>query len=68
MAMMIVTYSFQNAHSSLRVPALLDVDECASNNGGCDQICINNPGSYQCGCNQGYISDGKRCQGAIDLS
>ena len=45
-----------------------DVNECASNNGGCDQICTNKPGTYQCGCNQGYISSGKRCQGKLHLS
>ena len=43
----------------------LDVNECASSNGGCDQICTNKPGTYQCSCNQGYISSGKRCQGII---
>lgn len=24
----------------------LDTDECQTNNGGCQQICTNNPGSY----------------------
>ena len=68
MAMMTVAYSLKNAHSLFRVLALSDVDECASSNGGCDQICTNNPGSYQCGCNQGYISNGKHCQGTFYLS
>ncbi|KAG8295757.1 calcium ion binding [Homalodisca vitripennis] len=31
-----------------------DINECATNNGGCDQKCINSPGSYGCVCNVGY--------------
>lgn len=31
-----------------------DINECAMNNGGCDQKCINAPGSSSCGCNSGY--------------
>ncbi|KAK3584841.1 hypothetical protein CHS0354_005699 [Potamilus streckersoni] len=31
-----------------------DIDECNTNNGGCNQICNNSPGSYQCQCNPGY--------------
>ncbi|GIY99818.1 neurogenic locus notch 2 [Caerostris extrusa] len=32
----------------------LDVNECLDSNGGCDQRCINSPGSYNCLCNVGY--------------
>ncbi|XP_067122803.1 uncharacterized protein [Centruroides vittatus] len=32
----------------------LDINECLDKNGGCDQRCINNPGSYNCLCNVGY--------------
>ncbi|KAF7987305.1 hypothetical protein HCN44_003067 [Aphidius gifuensis] len=31
-----------------------DINECSINNGGCQQKCINNPGSYSCMCNNGY--------------
>lgn len=31
-----------------------DVNECNTNNGGCDQKCINNPGDYSCSCNVGF--------------
>ena len=40
-----------------------DVDECAEANGGCDQLCINKPGSALCGCKRGYTlaEDGRQC-------
>ncbi|CAG7724478.1 unnamed protein product [Allacma fusca] len=31
-----------------------DINECATNNGGCHQKCINGPGSSSCACNVGY--------------
>ena len=42
---------------------VLDIDECAVDNGGCDEICINTPGSFSCACNPGYmlLMDGKTC-------
>ncbi|XP_013400283.2 sushi, von Willebrand factor type A, EGF and pentraxin domain-containing protein 1 [Lingula anatina] len=41
-----------------------DVDECATNNGGCNQECHNSKGSYSCACSiPGYEldADGKTC-------
>ena len=35
-----------------------DINECQSSNGGCSQVCVNQPGSYQCSCNSGYTLDG----------
>ena len=40
-----------------------DIDECATGNGGCDQICTNTPGSYQCSCNLGFTQSGHSCRG-----
>ncbi|XP_069668601.1 uncharacterized protein uif isoform X2 [Periplaneta americana] len=31
-----------------------DINECTTNNGGCDQKCINSAGNYSCFCNVGY--------------
>ena len=43
----------------------LDIDECATDNGGCDQVCVNLPGSYECKCNAGYLlaEDAHTCNG-----
>jgi hypothetical protein len=40
-----------------------DVDECATNNGGCSSTCTNSPGSFACSCpgDQGLGTDGKTC-------
>ena len=43
----------------------VDVNECQASNGGCDHVCNNTVGSFQCSCNSGYIlsADGFRCSG-----
>ena len=42
-----------------------DVDECATNNGGCAQLCNNTDGSYECSCGPGFTlnSDENTCSG-----
>ena len=42
-----------------------DVDECAINNGGCEQVCNNTIGSFLCKCVTGYQLDenGFNCSG-----
>ena len=42
-----------------------DVDECNTNNGGCQHTCVNTAGSYQCQCRSGYrlSSNGRNCVG-----
>ena len=43
---------------------LLDIDECADDNGGCDDTCINTNGSYSCQCSDGLrvLPDKKSCE------
>ena len=43
-----------------------DIDECATDNGGCTHTCTNTEGSYVCSCKGGYElddNDGKGCNG-----
>ena len=43
----------------------IDVDECLVDNGGCEGVCVNKQGSYQCFCSAGFrlASNGKKCIG-----
>ena len=40
-----------------------DIDECATENGGCAQTCTNDVGSFACSCGDGYTlnADGAAC-------
>ena len=42
-----------------------DEDECAKNNGGCSQNCVNDNGGYHCTCQSGYVlhADNHTCVG-----
>ena len=33
---------------------LIDINECTINNGGCEQTCVNDVGTYNCYCRHGY--------------
>ena len=40
-----------------------DIDECAGDS-GCNQTCVNTPGSYYCNCERGYLLvNGSQCEG-----
>ena len=43
----------------------VDINECSLNSDGCDQVCTNTLGSFQCGCNRGYTlnADEITCSG-----
>ena len=42
-----------------------DINECGTNNGGCEQTCNNTVSSYYCSCGAGYLldSNGHNCIG-----
>lgn len=44
---------------------LIDINECQSSNGGCNQTCVNTISSYVCQCNASYSlnSDNHGCDG-----
>ena len=45
----------------------VDIDECQSNNGGCEHACFNTAGSFTCDCRPGYAlaNDGSGCVGKL---
>lgn len=46
-----------------------DVDECEEEEeSGCDQICVNLPGSYECRCEEGFRMVNSSCVGEYDFS
>lgn len=46
----------------------LDVNECEELNGGCQQTCVNTPGSHHCECSEGFRmhADGRTCIGKYE--
>ena len=49
----------------LSITLQLDMNECKGSNNVCDlnADCTNTEGSHNCTCKEGYIGDGKSCQG-----
>ncbi|KIH49108.1 EGF-like domain protein, partial [Ancylostoma duodenale] len=43
---------------------LNNINECSVGNGGCSQLCVNLPGSFECQCKPGYIMtyDRRTCE------
>ena len=52
---------------SIQLKLFSDVNECAVRNGGCDHICKNQQGSFECKCKVGFKigTDGKTCRGTL---
>ena len=46
-----------------------DIDDCAVNNGGCAQVCLNTLGSFSCACVNGFqlSGDGRNCSGKYTI-
>ena len=44
---------------------ITDINECLENINGCDEICMNTQGSYNCMCSDGFTlqSDNHTCHG-----
>ena len=47
------------------IDIVVDINECVSQNGGCEQSCQNTIGSHSCSCLSGYLIDnnGYNCTG-----
>ena len=43
------------------------VNECFTDNGGCEEVCTDTLTGYVCGCNEGYqlTEDGHTCEGSF---
>ena len=66
MMMMMMIKQITNTFETMLMSCFItDVDECATNNGGCNQICKNSYGSYHCECDSGYelSADNHTCVG-----
>ena len=45
--------------------SIADIDECMGDH-GCDQTCVNTPGSYYCNCERGYqLINNTECDGMV---
>ena len=51
----------------MTIPISTDINECETNNGRCNQTCVNEIGSFHCECDTGYTlnADGLGCTGKI---
>ena len=51
-------------------PIFSDIKECEQDNGGCDHICTESEGSFQCSCRSGFNleSDGRSCSDIDECS
>ena len=47
----------------------IDINECLSNNGGCNvnALCANTEGSFSCTCKTGYSGNGFICEGILPI-
>ena len=57
-------------HANVENFLFSDMDECQTNNGGCNQICTNTVGSFECSCGTGYTlaADNLNCDGKNRIS
>jgi cysteine-rich repeat protein len=56
--------AFEPGFTCLGIPTTcVDIDECATNNGGCSQTCTNTDGGFTCSCAAGHLlnADGRTC-------
>ena len=48
----------------------IDINECSTSNGGCEDTCVNTDGSFECSCStEGYqlTGDGLTCEGTRNI-
>ena len=69
MVLTVMVSNFRNTSTTSIIVKLSDVNECQTNNGGCEQVCTNTVGSYVCSCNPGFrlSSNGHNCNGKYQI-
>ena len=50
--LVLIVYYHHHFHATSQI-----VNECESDNGGCDQICTDTLRSFSCNCSDGYLLD-----------
>ncbi len=62
-----VQYMYSYVVLSCLQDPLTEIDECATNNGGCEHNCDNTDGSFFCSCDSGYQLDNSslNCSGKM---
>ena len=60
------TLIYTGIHIVFPMDVCLDIDECMDEDHGCNQTCVNTPGSYYCNCERGFqpVNFGE-CEGEI---
>ena len=54
---LVIAIYWHIAHPNLRDAFIIDLNECETDNGGCEQVCTNAVGSYNCSCLLGFDLD-----------
>ena len=52
------------------VSVCVDIEECSESNGGCQQLCTELEGGFQCSCHDGFVLtyDNRTCSGNHSIS
>ena len=69
MAVVVVRSEYDSAMYRGMFSCSIDINECETSNGGCEQMCSNTIGSFACSCDVGYQLDrnGFNCNGKQNL-
>ena len=62
-ALISIWHDIVSFHEGKLIFFLADVNECVDSDCSANAQCHNNPGSYECECENGFTGDGKQCDG-----
>ena len=64
-----IKHTTPHTHMCTHARMACSVDECAANNGGCEQVCTNMIRGHNCSCRSGFLleANGQNCTGKISL-